>query len=144
MKGFGARGIHTALSPVLGDDYYTPVAAESWLARFREGDLSCPDYSRSGRPMIDASESLRPFLDKFPFASANTMLKYFRVTCGIIMEILQRGLGFKKFSHRRVPYQLSSSPKGRSCQAFSRSIAPVAIVTTVRFRGNNNRRPVLA
>jgi transposase len=53
MKGLRARRIHTKLSWVLGDDGYSLAAIERWLARFREGDLSCADHSRSGRPVID-------------------------------------------------------------------------------------------
>jgi hypothetical protein len=98
MKGLGARLIHIKLSRVLGDDCYSPAAIERWLARFREGDLSCADHSRSGRPVIDISELLRAFLDKFPFASANRMSKHFRIALGTIMKIIRRGLGLKKFS----------------------------------------------
>jgi hypothetical protein len=67
MKGLGARHIQIKLSQVLGDDCYSPAAIERWLARFREGDLSWPDRSRSGRPVIHISECLGAFLDKFAF-----------------------------------------------------------------------------
>jgi hypothetical protein len=68
MKGLGARCIHTKLSRVLGDDCYSPAVIERWLTRFREGDCSCADHSRSGRAVIGISECLRVFLNKFPFA----------------------------------------------------------------------------
>jgi hypothetical protein len=87
------------------------AAIERWLVHFGEGDLSCAYRSRSGRPVIDISEWLRAFLDKFPFARANMMSKHFRIARGTIMEILQRDLGFKKFSRRWVRHQLSSSQK---------------------------------
>jgi hypothetical protein len=74
MERLGARCIHTKLSRVLGDDCYSPAVTEGWVARFREGGLSSADHSRSGRPVPDISECLRAFLDKFPFARANTML----------------------------------------------------------------------
>jgi hypothetical protein len=111
MKALGARRIDTKLSRVLGDDCSGPAATERWFARFREGDLSCAGHSRSGRAVIDSSECLRAFLDKFPFVSANVMSKHFRIARGTIMEILQRDLGLKTFSCRWVPYQLSSSQK---------------------------------
>jgi hypothetical protein len=95
MKGFGTRRIHTKLCWVLGDDCYSLVAIGCWLPRFREGDLSCTDHSRSGSPVIDISECLRAFVDKFPFTSANMMSKHFRISHGNIMEILQRDLGLK-------------------------------------------------
>jgi hypothetical protein len=44
MKGLGARRIHTKVSRVLGDNSYRPASIEHWLARFREGDLSCTDH----------------------------------------------------------------------------------------------------
>jgi hypothetical protein len=98
MKGFGARDIHTKLSRVLGDDCDSPVAIERWLARFRDGDLSCADHSRSDCLVTDISECLHTFLDKSPFASASMMPKRFRITRGTIMEILQREPGFETLS----------------------------------------------
>jgi hypothetical protein len=100
MKRLGARRSHIKVYRVLGDDCYSPAAIERWPVRFREGDLSYADHSRSGRPAIDISECLRAFLDTFPFASANMQSKHFRRACGTIMEILQRDLGFKTFSRR--------------------------------------------
>jgi hypothetical protein len=97
MKGLGAERIRTKLSRVIGDDCYSPAAIECWLARFRDGDLSCADHSPSGRPLIDISECLCVFFDEFPFASANMMSKHFRISPGTIMEILQRNLGLEKF-----------------------------------------------
>jgi hypothetical protein len=108
MKGVGARCIHIQLSRVPGDDYYNPAAIGHWLTRFRENHFSYAKHSRSGRPVINISEWLHPFLDRFPFASANMMSKHFRIARGTIMEILQPALGLKKFSHRWVPHQLSS------------------------------------
>jgi hypothetical protein len=92
MKGLGARRIHTKLSRVLGDDCDSPAAIDHWLARFREGDRSCVNHSRSGRPVIDISECLRAFLDKFPFARANVIPKHFRIALETIVEILQHDL----------------------------------------------------
>jgi hypothetical protein len=133
MKGLGARRIHTKLSRVLGDDCYSPAAIERWLTRFREGDLSCDDHSQSGRPVIDISEYLRTFFDKFPFASTNMMSKHFRIAREAIMEILQRDLRLKKFSRRLVPHQFSSSQKlivsivlelrCTCCNSYNRSIS---------------------
>jgi hypothetical protein len=93
MKGLGARRIHIKLSRVLGDDCCSPSATGRWLARFREGDLSCANYSRSGCPVIDIPECLSAFLNKFPFASANMMSKHFHIARGTSMEIPQRDLG---------------------------------------------------
>jgi hypothetical protein len=106
MKGIRARHIHNKVSQVLGNDCYVPTAIESWLARFREGDLSCADHSRSDRPVINISECLRAIFNKSPFASANMMSKHFHIPRGTIMEILRRDLGLKEFSHRWVPHQL--------------------------------------
>jgi hypothetical protein len=96
MKGLGARHIHVKLSRVLGNDCYSPAAIERWPARLREGDLSCANHSRSGRPVIDFLECLCAFLDKFPFTRAIMMSKHLRIARGTMMEILQRDLGLKK------------------------------------------------
>jgi hypothetical protein len=111
MKGREARRVHIKLSRVLSIHCSGSAVIERWLARFRQGDLSCVDHSRSGRSVIDISECLRAFLGKFPFASANTIFKHFRRAHGTIMEILQRDIWLEKLSRRWMPHQLSSSQK---------------------------------
>jgi histone-lysine N-methyltransferase SETMAR len=111
MRGLGARRVHSKLSRVLGDDCYSLAAIERWLARFQEGDLSCGDQARPGRPQIDISGCLRAFLDRFPFASANMMAKHFRIARGTVTDILRRDLGLRKFTRRWVPHQLSPAQK---------------------------------
>jgi hypothetical protein len=95
MKGLGARRIRTKLSRVLGDDCYSPTAIEHWLVRFREGDLLCANHSRSGRTVIDISECLRAFLDKFPFVSANMMSEHFHIARGTIIVFCGAIMGLK-------------------------------------------------
>jgi hypothetical protein len=92
--------------------------------------------------VIDISECLRAFLDKFPFASANVTYKHFCTARGTIMEILQHDLGFKSspVDGRHIS---SAHHKSWSCQSFSSYTTPVATITTVQLRGNNNRRRAL-
>jgi hypothetical protein len=125
IKWLGARCIHIQLSGNLGDDRSSPAAIECWLARFREGDLSYPDHSRSDRPEIDFSECWRAYPDKFPFTSANMMSRHFRIARGTIMEILQRDLGLKNFSHRWVGNHFNSSQKA---DRVSRCRVPVHLL----------------
>jgi hypothetical protein len=142
MKVPGARPIHINLSQVFGDDCYIPAAIECWLARFREGDLSCADHPRSGRPVIDISECLLAFLNKFPFASANMMSKHFRIAHGIIKEHIQRDLELKNspVDGRHIS---SARHKTLIVSIVLELYCTYCMVTSVRFRGNDNRRRVL-
>jgi hypothetical protein len=111
MKGLGARRIHTKLSRVLGNDCDSLAAIELWPAGFGEGDLSCTNHSRSSRPVIDISECLCAFLEKFPFASVDMMSKHFCIARGTIMTILQRDLALKRLSRRWVCHVSSAHHK---------------------------------
>jgi hypothetical protein len=52
---------------------------------------------------------LDAFLQKFPFASAQTIAKHSLVSPHTVKEILQKGLGMRKFSRCRVPHSLTSA-----------------------------------
>jgi hypothetical protein len=126
MKGLGTRYIYTKLPRLLADDCYSLVVIERWFACFREGDLSCAGHSRSDRPMIDISECLRAFFDKFPFANTNMMSKHFRIVSGTIMKILQLNLGLKKFSRRWMPHQLiAKADRGNRSAALLHLLQPL-------------------
>jgi transposase len=107
LKGWGAKRIHEELMSTLGDDSYAVSQIKIWLQKFRNGDLSCKDSPRSGRPLLTLGPQLEVFISKYPFASARVIAQHFLTTVPTIKNILQRELRMRKFSWRRVPHFLS-------------------------------------
>jgi transposase len=113
MKGWGAKKIHEELITTLGDDAYHLWQIKTWLQRFKNGDLSCKDHSRPGRPVLTLGSQLQAFLLKYPFPSARVIARHFCTTAPTIKDILHRELGMAKFSRRWVLHFLSEAQKRR-------------------------------
>jgi hypothetical protein len=77
----------------LGDDSYGVSQIKIWLQKFRNGDLSCKDSARFGRPLFTLGPELEAFMQKYPFASARVIAQHFLTTVPTIKDILQRELG---------------------------------------------------
>jgi hypothetical protein len=99
LKDWGAKRIHEEPRSTLGDSYAV-LQIKIWLQKFRNGDLSCKDCPRSGRPLLTLEPQLEAFMQKCPFASARAIAQHFLTTVPTIKDILQKGLGMTKFSRR--------------------------------------------
>jgi transposase len=77
-----------------------------WLRRFREGDTSCEDRSRAGRPLTILGEVLSKTFSKHPFASPENIASHFDLRVSTVMGLLARELGLRIFTRRWVPYSL--------------------------------------
>jgi transposase len=117
LKGWGTKRIDEELMSTLGGDSYGVSQIKIWLQKFRNGDLSCKDSPRSGRPLLTLGPQLEAFMQKYPFASARVITQHFFTTVPMINEIIQRELGMKKFSRRWVPHFLSPIQKGAHVEA---------------------------
>jgi hypothetical protein len=73
LKGRGAQRIHEELMSTLGDDLYDVSQIKIWLQKFRNGDSSCKDSPRPGRPFLSLGPQLEAFMQKYPFASARVI-----------------------------------------------------------------------
>jgi histone-lysine N-methyltransferase SETMAR len=115
LKGLRYRAAHTELSSVLGEQAYSLSQSKRWIHRFKDGDLSCEDEDRSGRPLSDLSDGIRRHLDKYPFTSAQLLAKHFSSSVPTISRILKTHLGLRKFSRRWVPHDLTDDQKRSRC-----------------------------
>jgi hypothetical protein len=61
-KGWGSKKIHEKLITTLSDNAYHLSQVKTWLQRFKNGDLSCKDYSLPGRPVLPLGSQLEAFL----------------------------------------------------------------------------------
>jgi hypothetical protein len=77
----GSKAIHYHLGGTLGHLAVSLPAVKRWLRRFKEGDTSCEDRNRAGRPLTIMGDILSKFLSKYPFASAKNIasLRYQRI-----------------------------------------------------------------
>jgi transposase len=95
LKGWGAKRIHEKLMSTLGDDSYRVSQIKTWIQKFRNGDLSCKDSPRSGRPLLTLGPQLEAFMQNHLFASARVIAQHFLTTVPKINDILQRELGMR-------------------------------------------------
>jgi hypothetical protein len=98
LKAWAAKRIHEELMGTLGNDSCAVSQITIWLQKFTNGDLSCKDSPRSGRPLLTLGPQLEAFMQKYPFASARVIAQPFLTTVPAIKDILQRELGMRKFS----------------------------------------------
>jgi transposase len=68
LKGLSANAIYKELSTVLGLIAYSFAQVKNWCTRFTEGDLTCSDQLRTGRPRHMLGMDLSQFLQEFLFA----------------------------------------------------------------------------
>jgi hypothetical protein len=61
MKDWGAKGIHQERVTTLGDDADRVSQIIIWLQKFRNGNSSCKDIPRVGRPPLALGPPLKTF-----------------------------------------------------------------------------------
>jgi transposase len=118
LKDWGTKRIFEELMSRLGNDSYGVSQIKNWLQKLRNGDLSCKDSPRSGRPLLPLGPQLEAFMQKCPFASARRIAQHFLTTVPTIKDILQRELGMREFSRRWVPHFLSPAQKVARVEAL--------------------------
>jgi hypothetical protein len=73
LKDWGPRRIYEELMSTLGDNSYQVFQIKIWFQKFSNGDLSCKDSPRSGRPLLTLGPQLEAFIPKYPFTSARRL-----------------------------------------------------------------------
>jgi histone-lysine N-methyltransferase SETMAR len=87
---------------------------EKWAARFRAGQATVEDETRSGRPAeTDLSAAVLAFLEKEPHSSARQISKALCSPRITIDRILHNVLGLRFFVSRWIPHRLSPSQKAQ-------------------------------
>jgi hypothetical protein len=108
-KNLGIKRIRANMKQTLGPDASSKVQIAQCMQRFEQGDFSCKDESRMGRPLLSLWPVLFRFLSKYPFASRGIIAIHFRVACNSVKMILAREHGLKTFLRRWLPHQLSEA-----------------------------------
>jgi transposase len=79
LQGLGGKPIRAQLSSTLAGTALSFSTVQRWLRRFKDGNTSCEDAERPGRPMVIIGDILRKFLARYLFASAKVMSRHFGV-----------------------------------------------------------------
>jgi hypothetical protein len=119
MKNWGSKKIHQELVTTLIAGAYGEAQIKIWLQKFRNGDFSCKNAPRTGRPPLTLRQQLATFLQKYPFASVRVLAQHFLASVPTIEEILERGMGSKKVWRCWVPHFLSPAPKVARVEALT-------------------------
>jgi transposase len=69
-KGEEHKTITAKLQTAFYDSAPSSLTVKKWMRQFKNGDLSCDDDSRPGRPMSRLGQVLQKFLDRYRFSSA--------------------------------------------------------------------------
>jgi hypothetical protein len=77
LKGLFPKIIHKKLYSFLGSTAYSLFQVRNWCTRFTEGDLTCIDQSRAGRPRHVLGTDLSQFFGELPFAIAELLAQHF-------------------------------------------------------------------
>jgi transposase len=135
LKGWGTKRIREELISTLSDDSYGVSQIKIWLQKFRNGDLSCKDSPRSGRPLLTLEPQLEAFMQKYPFASARVIAQHFLTTVPTVKDILQKELGMRKILRRCVPHFLSPAQKVVHLEASKTILRVLSDAESNNFEG---------
>jgi hypothetical protein len=134
LKGRGNKLIHKELVRILQDNAISLSTVKNWHRRFKSGDFSYGDEERPGRPLISLGPGLQRLPKTFPFASARVMAGHFSVDRATIMNIVNRELGLRKFTHRWMPHILSTEQKLRRVKDFQGLLTILANIVEKNFQ----------
>jgi histone-lysine N-methyltransferase SETMAR len=135
LKGWGNKTITAELQTTFGDSAISNSTVKRWIRKFKNGDFSCDDDSRPGRPLATLGPALQKFLDRYPFASAKVISRHFRLSPPTVKEILMRELGLRKFSRRWVPHLLSDAQKEARIVECGKLLSMLAMYAEHDFEG---------
>jgi hypothetical protein len=96
----GSKVIHTHLRGAVRDLAVSLPTVKRWLRCFREGETSCEDRNRAGRPFTILMDVSSKFLSEYPFASAKNIRSPFDISVLIVKDLLARELGLRKSTRR--------------------------------------------
>jgi transposase len=139
----GSRAIHAHLRGTLEDLAVSFPTVKRWLRRFREGDTSCKDRNRVGRPLAIFRDVLLRFASKCPFAMAKNIANQFNIAVSTVKVLIARELGLRKFTWRRAPHSLSEHQKNESGTQSRLLLDLLQRHQTADFNAICNRRRVV-
>ena len=96
---------------VLGNNTVHISTVKRWCRKFKNGDFSCLDEERTGRPPSDLIHPISKILRKQPFISARLIAKQLSVTPNTVLKVLSEDMGLRRFTRKWVPHDLTEEQK---------------------------------
>ena len=106
-KGVTAAAAGRSIRQVYGDDAVDDSTCRRWFRKFRDGDRSCTDHGRSGRPSLVTEEDLDTAITTSPHATVEELADRFSVHRTTV-ERRMHALGFITKFDQWVPHHLTA------------------------------------
>jgi [histone H3]-lysine36 N-dimethyltransferase SETMAR len=105
-KGLSARSAAAEINDIEGQGSISKSQAAEWFCRFREGDISLEDKSRSGRPRTLNDELLCQQIEQHPGSSTRNLSAEHGSSKDTVARHLHQ-LGFANRRPRLIPHELT-------------------------------------
>jgi histone-lysine N-methyltransferase SETMAR len=116
LYGRSAAESERCIKQAFGQVKLSSANCRQWFQKFREGDYSCEDKPRSGRPSVVDEDELCRHIEQNPRASARDLARAFGTSHPTILLALKR-LGKVYKIGRWLPHQLDDSLRTRRVEA---------------------------
>jgi hypothetical protein len=90
IKGWGSKKITAVLETTFHHSALSRLTVKRWITKFKNGDSSCDDNSRSDIPISILGQVLQKFFDRYPFSSTRIISKHFRISPSTVKEIVRQ------------------------------------------------------
>lgn len=105
-KGLSAAAAAREICAVEGEDVVKEDTARWWFRRFREGDTTLEDQSRSGRPSVVNAADFPVVVNRLSCSSTRTLAEELNVSQSTVVRHLKNH-GYTQRSCLRVPHELN-------------------------------------
>lgn len=95
---------------------------QRWYNRFDEGDYSCKDFKRSGRPNNITDDQLEAFVQEQPGATAADIANGLGISTTTVYSRMEK-MGYSLKMARWVPYNLKQEHKDKRVTASRQNLA---------------------
>ena len=116
LSGRSAAESERCINQAFGQDMVSSATCHRWFQKFREGDYSCEDKPRSGRPLVVDEDELCCHIEQNPRVSTRDLARTFCTSHSTIMLALKK-LGKVYKIGFWLPHQLDDSLRTRHMEA---------------------------
>ena len=90
LSGRSAAKSERCINQAFGQDMVSSATCHRWFQKFREGDYSCEDKPRSGRPLVVDEDELCCHIEQNARVSTRDLERAFCTSHSTIMQALKK------------------------------------------------------
>ena len=90
LSGRSAAESERCINQAFGQDMVSSATCHRWFQKFREGDYSCEDKPRSGRPLVVDEDELCCHIEQNARVSTRDLERAFCTSHSTIMQALKK------------------------------------------------------